>query len=227
MCTNYENFIDAEFVRLFGVSLPPDEFKQEAYPGYLAPVIRNIMRKSTDDDGTLECIAARFGLVPHWAKPEDVAKPRMPFATYNARRETVATLASYKNAWKRRQFCLIPVKSFYEPNWETGKAVRWKLSIASGEPFALAGIWERWKQGDITVESFSMLTVNADDHPVMKRMHRPDDEKRMPVILLPDEYRLWLNATADEAYLMCRQFPADQMVAEAAPIPGKAKTLVA
>ena len=217
MCTNYEPFLDPNFIARFGISLPPVEFKPEAYPGYLAPVIRNIVRKNEDAPLGRECFAARFGLVPYWAKPEDVEKPRMPFATYNARKETVGALASYKHAWKNRQFCLIPVNSFYEPSWETGKAVRWKMSLGSGEPFALAGIWERWHRNGITVESFSMLTVNADDHPIMNRMHRANEEKRMPIILREHDYDRWLNATVEEAFFLCSQFPANLMVAAASP----------
>lgn len=218
MCTNYEPYLEAEFARKFGVALPPVEFKREAYPGYVAPVVRNIIRRNDDAADGLECIPARFGLVPTWAKAEDVERPTLRFATYNARVETIGQLPSFKHAWRNRRFCLIPVQSFYEPCWETGKAVRWKMALASGEPFALAGLWERWQRDDKIVDSFTMLTVNADDHPIMRRMHRPGDEKRMPVILRPDDYDVWLNANSDQAFIMCQQFPADQMTANAAPV---------
>ena len=219
MCTNYEPYMDAAFARQFGVTLPTDEFKPEAYPGYLAPIVRNIVHKSDNEPGGLECVAARFGLVPSWAKPEDVEKPRLKFATHNARVETVGQLPSFKHAWRNAQFCLIPVQSFYEPCWETGKAVRWKMSLANGEPLALAGLWERWRRDDKIVESFTMLTVNADDHPLMSRMHRPGDEKRMPVILAMDDYDIWLNASPELTLELCQQFAAEQMTAVAAPAP--------
>ncbi len=219
MCTNYEPHMDAAFASQFGVSLPTDQFKPEAYPGYLAPMIRNIVRRSSTEPAGLECVAARFGLVPTWSKPEDVEKPRLKFATHNARVETVGQLPSFKHAWRNAQFCLIPVKSFYEPCWETGKAVRWKMALANGEPFALAGIWERWRRDNKIVESFTMLTVNADDHAIMSRMHRPDDEKRMPVILAMDEYDIWLNASPELALKLCQPYAAERMTSVASPAP--------
>jgi putative SOS response-associated peptidase YedK len=225
MCTNYEPYLDANFIRRFGAELPAVIFKREAYPGYEAPVILNIIRKGEDNAGEVECIAARFGLVPYWAKPEDAEKAKMPFGTHNARSETVGEKASFKHAWRNRQFCLIPAQSFYEPCWETGKAVRWKMSLTNGEPFALAGIWEKWQRDEKVIESFTMLTVNADDHEVMKHMHRPGDEKRMPVILIEDDYVRWLNATTEEAHQMCQTFSAERMVAIPAPLPPRAKAV--
>ena len=219
MCTNYEPYLDANFIRRFGAELPAVIFKSEAYPGYEAPVIRNIIRKVRDNAVEVECIAARFGLVPYWAKPEDAEKAKMPFGTHNARSETVGEKPSFKHAWRNRQFCLIPVQAFYEPCWETGKAVRWKMSLASGEAFALAGLWEKWQRDEKIIESFTMLTVNADDHEIMKHMHRPGDEKRMPVILTKDDYDRWLNATTEEAHRMCRTFTAEKMMSVAAPAP--------
>ncbi len=219
MCTNYEPYLEAEFARKFGVALPPVDFKRETYPGYIAPVVRNIVRRNDETPAGLECIPARFGLVPTWAKPEDVERPTLKFATYNARVETIGQLPSFKHAWRNRRFCLIPVQSFYEPCWETGRAVRWKMALASGEPFALAGLWERWQRDDKIVDSFTMLTVNADDHAVMKRMHRPGDEKRMPVLLPAEDWAHWLDATPELALKLCQQYPAERMTAVATPAP--------
>jgi len=218
VCTNFIPTAADDLV-LFGIANAPFEYKQETYPGYEAPVIRPIVRKSDGEPEGRECIPARFGLIPYWVSEEEVDKPRLKFATYNARVETVGSLASFKRAWKNRQYCLIPLLAFYEPNWETGKAVRWKIWLKDADQFAVAGLWERWRRGEKVVDSFTMLTVNADDHPVMNRMHRPGDEKRMPVILRPDDYDRWLRATPEEAFRMCQQYPAELMQAEAAPAP--------
>lgn len=60
-------------------------------------------------------------------------------------------------------------------------------------PFGVAGIYCPWRHPDgRELLSFAMLTVNADDHPLMKRFHRPEDEKRMVVILDPEDYGNWL-----------------------------------
>jgi putative SOS response-associated peptidase YedK len=63
-----------------------------------------------------------FGMVPNWADIKPARK------TYNASTETVASKTSFRNAFKRGQFCILPVNSFYEPNYETGKPVRWEIA---------------------------------------------------------------------------------------------------
>jgi putative SOS response-associated peptidase YedK len=225
MCTNFLPAVQLKYLRsIFGVDLPDFEFHAETYPGYGAPIVRNIIRHSGDEPPRRECIAARFGLVPSWSRPEEVEKPTRRFATHNARVETIGQLPSFKHAWHNSQRCLIPVEAFYEPCWETGKAVRWKMTLRDGHVFALAGIWERWHRDGKEVMSFSMLTVNADDHAIMKRMHRPGDEKRMPVIIRQEDYDRWLRADPEEARRMCQTFPAEEMIAEPAPKAGKTPT---
>ncbi len=220
MCTNYMPAVQRRYLKeRFGVDLPDFEFKPDTYPGYDAPVVRNVIRLSEGEFPRRECIAARFGMVPAWASAEDAALPRPRFATHNARVETVGEKASFRHAWKNGQRCLIPVEAFYEPCWETGKAVRWKITLRDGHVFALAGIWERWQRDGREVLSFSMLTVNADEHEVMKRMHRPGEEKRMPVIIAADDYARWLGASPEEARRLCQAYPAELMRAEADPVP--------
>jgi hypothetical protein len=83
---------------------------------------------------------------------------------------------------------LDPVREFL-PNYETGKAVGWRTDMASGEPLAIAGLWRAWEEPEGPPSlSFTMLTVNADEHPLMKRFHKPGDEKRSVVIVPPDAY---------------------------------------
>jgi len=104
---------------------------------------------------------------------------------------------------------------FYEPNWETGKAERWAIGMADGEPFCIAGLWKAWeeKQGSFSF-SFTQLTLNADEHSVMKHFHKPGDEKRSLVILPRDEWDAWLNAGEPEiARSMLNLYPAKLMKA--------------
>lgn len=89
----------------------------------------------------------------------------------------------------------------YEPSYASGKAVRWKIELVAGDPFGIACLWERWTDpasGELVV-SFSMLTVNADAHPVMRQFHKPGDEKRTPVIIAPELHDSWLSADSDQA----------------------------
>lgn len=124
--------------------------------------------------------------------------------------------ASFRSPWKRKQFCIIPAANFFEPNYETGKPVRWRIERADGGPVAIAGIWEYRRANQLL--SFSMLTINSDGHPLMQRFHKPHDEKRIVMILDPDQYQGWLDGsfvTEEDVY---RQYPAGLLVAEPDPI---------
>ena len=191
MCTNFTPTKRAQWVKeTLGVHLPTG-YPDEAYPGYAAPLV-----VKSHQTGRVACGSARFGLIPSWAKDVKISRH-----TYNARSETVAEKPSYRTAWRQRQFGLVLVDDFYEPSYESGKAVRWKIELASGDPFGVACLWDRWKDpasGDWVV-SFSMLTVNADDHPVMRQFHKPGDEKRTPVIIAPELQDAWLSADTTQA----------------------------
>jgi putative SOS response-associated peptidase YedK len=147
-----------------------------------------------------------------------------PYDTMNARAETIGEKRSFSSAWKKLQLCLIPCQSFFEPNYESGKAVRWRIGRAGNQPTAVAGLWREWEEPDGGKSlSFTMLTLNADDHPLMRRFHKPGDEKRSVVIVRPSSYEDWLSCrSTDEARSFLQLYPADEMHAEAFPLPPKA-----
>ena len=91
-------------------------------------------------------------------------------------------------------------ETLFGPDWRSGKAVPTRITLASGEPMGLAGLWAKWRspEGE-TVHSFTMLTINADEHPFMRNFHKPHDEKRSVVILPPDRYDDWLQASAGKS----------------------------
>lgn len=211
MCSNYIPASPKNLKQHFKVAPPDNEFKPESYPGYLSPIIR----LDLDDPQRMECVPACFGMVPAWADLK-LAKH-----TYNARSETVAGKPTFRHAYKKRQFAIVPADAFYEPNYETGRAVRWRIGHADDQPLGIAGIWEFRSRGpdDQPLISFSMLTINADDHPLMRRFHKPGDEKRMVVLLRPDEYASWLNAPIEQVPSFLTQFPADELSAYPDPKP--------
>lgn len=88
-------------------------------------------------------------------------------------------------------------------------------------PAAIAGIWE-FRPQDLLL-SFSMLTINADGHPLMHRFHKPDDEKRMVMILDPDHYQGWLDGSLVNEEDLFQQYPAERLVAVADPLPPRVK----
>jgi len=211
MCANYTPSRRDLLQQHFMVAPPDSEFPDETFPGYMAPFIRP--PRSDSLPGDRACALGMFGMVPHWAET------KLSRQTYNARSETVATKPSFRHAFKHRQFCIIPVENFYEPSYETGKPVRWEIASADGGPLGIAGLWEHKQDGPngLPLLSFSMLTVNADDHSLMKRFHKPNDEKRMVAILDPERYDDWLHCEVDEAegFLTC--YPAEKLTANAAP----------
>lgn len=186
MCTNFTPTQDKDWIESqFGLALP-DSFPSEVWPGYLAPII-----VKSHQSGRIACGLARFGLIPHWAKDTDIARH-----TYNARSETVSQKPSFRTAWRDRQYALLPVDHFFEPSYASGRAVRWKIELDAVGPFCIACLWDRWinpDSGEVVV-SFSMLTTHAGEHPVMQQFHRPEDEKRTPVILRPEDHHAWLGA---------------------------------
>ncbi len=211
MCSNFQPIKkqNAEWVKShFDCELPSDPWREEAYPNTPAPFVYF-------QNGVPKCGLAQFGLIPHWATD----KKKFGLKTYNARSETVAEKPSYRAAWKERRFGLVLMESFYEPNWESGKAVRWRIKRSDNEPLAAASIWERItdiETGEI-IHSFSMLTINADGHDVMKHFHRPEDEKRSIVILNNSEYLPWLTANHEEARKLLHLAPAGLLISEASP----------
>jgi putative SOS response-associated peptidase YedK len=210
MCSNYTPPKSEVVRRHFGVQNVPEDYKAETYPGYLAPIVRI----ADDGSGQLECVNACFGMVPHWAELT------LARHTYNARSETVASKPSFRHAFAKRQWCIIPAESFFEPSYESGRAVRWKIARDDGALLGIAGLWEWRPTGgpdDLPLLSFTMLTINADNHPLMRRFHRPEDEKRMPVLLDPPQYAAWLQSTGEQVPDFWRAYPAQHLISEAAP----------
>jgi putative SOS response-associated peptidase YedK len=209
MCTNFIPSQNASWVEShFGVDLPTD-FPAESFPGYAAPIIVKSQRS-----GRVACGLARFGLIPHWAKDATISRH-----TYNARSETVAEKPSFRTAWKQRQFALLPVENFFEPSYASGRAVRWKISLESGEPFCIACLWDQWRDPESgqQVVSFSMLTINADAHPVMQQFHKPEDEKRTPVIVAAEDHDAWLSADVEQATSWMNTMRMPALIAQACP----------
>lgn len=180
----------------------------ELYRDYLGPIIIG------DERGRRRGLLASFGLVPKAKMP-----PGRHFDTMNARDDTVGQLRNYRPFWLRGQLCLVPMAAFFEPNWEQEQHVRWRIGMADDSPFAVAGLYRQWEAPDGSVStSFTQLTINADDHPLMRRLHRPGEEKRSLVIVPASDYDDWLSCRDPErARGFLRPYPAEAMKGEPAP----------
>lgn len=207
MCSHYESVRDAKrLMQYFGVEQPAD-IRFDIWPTYHSTFIVRPEEVDSGDEAVPEflAISGQFGLLPGWAKD-----PTFGRRTFNARTETVAEKPSFRDAWKKGHRCIIPAEAIYEPDWRSGKAVSTKIARKDGEPMGIAGLWSTW--GKDKIGSFTMLTINADDHQLMNQFHKPGDEKRMVIILPKAAYKEWLSVPVSEAKEFFRQFPADRLI---------------
>jgi len=146
----------------------------------------------------------KWGLVPSWAKDTS-----MGARLINARSETVGEKPSFRNAFRQRR-CIIPADGFYEWQRTEGRKQPFFFFLMRDErPFGFAGLWERWKgEGGQSIDSCTILTTEANE--VLRPVH-----DRMPVILHPDEYEMWLDTDVRKLDLikeMLRPYPAREMI---------------
>ncbi|MBO0347627.1 SOS response-associated peptidase [Phormidium pseudopriestleyi FRX01] len=144
----------------------------------------------------------RWGLIPFWAK--DV---KMGAKLINARSETVSEKPSFRSPFKHRR-CWILADGFYE--WETTDSGKqpFYFQLKDGEPFAFAGLWERWQspEGE-SIESCTILTTEANE--LMSRIH-----VRMPVILSPTSRDRWLDSATppEELHPLLTPYDSQEMI---------------
>ena len=179
MCGRYRLSRRKQIVAEYFDSVPGGEDWSPHYniaPTQSVPVIRQ-----NPKEPIRELSLVRWGLIPSWAKDSSVAAKMI-----NARSEAAGTKPAYRDALKSCR-CLIPADGFYE--WQkTGNAKQpYCFEVNEGKLFAFAGIWDRWKDTNgKALETCSILTTTP--NVVTSAVH-----DRMPVILDPDSYDLWLD----------------------------------
>ncbi|ENW86262.1 hypothetical protein F906_01316 [Acinetobacter pseudolwoffii] len=189
MCSNYE-FPSKSQLSLLDLHAEQLELNMKSHVYPLAPA--PIMMRGAEG---FELDIARFGLIPFWAKELKYGRH-----TYNARTETIASKPSFRHAWKNNQFALVPMDTFYEPKYIDGKPHWFGISREDGNPFTVAAIYDDVLIEGEKIRSFSMLTINSDQHLLMKQFHHPDDEKRS-IIVIPKESRHdWLCCDHEQAH---------------------------
>ncbi|MFJ8069807.1 SOS response-associated peptidase [Peribacillus sp. NPDC096447] len=201
MCGRFTLFTDIEEIKdRFDIQGSFDEEYQFSYN--IAPS-QSVL--SVINDGAKNRLGyLRWGLIPYWAKDEKVG-----YKMINARAETIAEKASFRNAYKKKR-CLIIADSFYEWNKTPERKIPMRIKLKNHAPFGMAGIWESWKSPEgISVYSCSVITTVPNE--LMTSIH-----DRMPVILKPEDEKDWLNPTNnDPAYLQqyLKSFDSEQMEA--------------
>ena len=158
------------------------------FPRYnIAPTQPVAAVRVLPEGGGRECVLLRWGLIPSWA-----VGARAGQGLLNACSETAAERPSFRAAFRSRR-CLVPADGFYE--WQRGqrRSHAYAVRLKDEQPFAFAGLWERWLAPDgQALETVALLTTGANE--LVKRIH-----PRMPVILPAEHYEAWLDPQLTDA----------------------------
>jgi putative SOS response-associated peptidase YedK len=209
MCGRFTLTLSPEEIsRWFDIDVDVDELdlvaRYNIAPTQSIPVIRN-------DGGRNRLNIMRWGLVPPYEK-----EFKTKYLTINARDDKILESRIYKGPFMSRR-CLIPASGFYEWKRGPGKTKQpMMIRLKSGEPFAFAGIWERWldrnKPDSEAALSCSIITTRPNS--LVGQIH-----DRMPVILPPELYQAWLNPeNQDIGELKEYLLPYDPSLMEACPV---------
>lgn len=147
------------------------------------------------------------------AAPQKAGRLGKILSTNNARSDRMATAATYRDAWKAGRRCLIPAIAYHYPYWGTGQNIWWRFARKDGTPWMLAGLWSIWTDpatGD-PVPNYTMITQNANAHPLLRLMHQDErdaggnvlplekQDKRSVVPLEPADLEKWLTGSLADA----------------------------
>jgi putative SOS response-associated peptidase YedK len=178
--------------------LPPVEARYNISPTQDILAVRQVT-------GEREAALLKWGLIPSWAKDDS-----MSARLINARSETVAEKPAFREAFRRNR-CVIPADGAYE--WKRGGGGRkqpFYFRMRDGRPFGFAGLWDRWSgQDGEVIESCTILTTEANE--IFLEAH-----ERMPVILPPETYDVWLDEGVRDVELLkglLRPYPSSEMTA--------------
>jgi len=178
MCGRFAFYTPAEAAaHLFGASA-----EQELAPRYniaptqQAPVVRR------HGDGARRLESLRWGLIPFWAK-----EPGIGNRMINARAETVAEKPAFRRAF-RKQRCLVVADGFYEWQKTPGGKTPWFISLDAGRPFAMAGMWESWRESEDAAPLETCTIITTRPNAMMSALHN-----RMPAILEGAAVDRWLD----------------------------------
>ena len=201
MCGRYSQRQSAEIIaQAFQVdNVPPLKPRYNIAPTQSVPTI---LQLSTSTNRQLKML--HWGLIPSWAKDS-----KMGSKLINARAETVAEKPSFRSAFRQRR-CLVLADGFYEWQQKEDKQKQpFYFRMSDEHPFAFAGLWEHWEDKNTgkTIESCTLLTTEPNE--LMQSVHN-----RMPVILEPKNYDIWLDPEVKNPELLqpfLHPYPAEEM----------------
>ncbi len=195
MCGRFALFHSPEIlVSVFDMSLPPTiEPRDNIAPTEQALIIH-------EDTEGCKFSQAWWGRVSHWCK-----NPVIGSHMINARAERVVNKPGFCDMIKQHR-CVVPASGYYEWNHKGAESKQYYISMSDGSIIGFAGLWEQWKSPeDKIIYSFTILTTEANE--LVMPIHN-----RMPVILRPEDYSLWLNKDlhdTEQLQHLYRPFPAN------------------
>lgn len=199
MCGRFTLAVDTADLQ---AAFPETSFPAQTAPRYnIAPTQPVLLIPNTPAQ---KADFALWGLIPGWSKDPSIASRLI-----NARAETLAEKPSFRGSLKYKR-CLIPANGFYE--WKTIPGSKTKIPhyirLESGQPFAFAGLWDEWHSPDGSlIKTCTIITTEPNE--LMSTLHN-----RMPVILNPAEYHLWLDPAprrAEDLTPLLRPYPSEAM----------------
>ena len=209
MCSRFQSVTDAvAFKSSFGIAMPLREQHKNVLAGTKGVFIKKRTGPVSQDGDSLKKNVdfGFFGLSPRWADTSS------DHATYNTPYETIHKSIVFAQAWDTGKRCIIPASAIFEPDLKGGRIQEACISRVDGTPLGIAGIWWSIPSPDgRSVQCFTMLTVDAEDYPLMQSLLMPNDAKRMVVILDQHDYINWLEADVSEAAKFVQLYPATQL----------------
>ena len=192
----------------FAITLPDDAMTAlfEAVRANDLPNIPNFnvcptvqVHTVTSEDGIRRLRPMRWGFLPHWYKSLTDGP-----LLINARSETIAEKPAFRAAARDRR-CLIPATGFYEWTKDSeGKRLPWYIHSRERETLAFAGVWQVWEKGDAPLVTCAIVTTQANQ--AVAAIHH-----RMPVILGPEDWPLWLGEAGKGAATLMTAAPEDAL----------------
>ncbi|MFT3975305.1 MAG: SOS response-associated peptidase [Amaricoccus sp.] len=173
--------------------LGPEELRPNVSPTEQVPVVRS-------QDGTRSIELMRWGFIPQWYK-----SPTGGPLLINARSEKIAERPAFKESIRTHR-CLLPANGFYEWQGEKGARVPWAIHPAAGGLFAFAGLWRAWRGPNGLMPSVAIVTCPA--NAALRPIH-----ERMPVVVEPDDFALWLGESGHGAARLMEPAAEDRLVA--------------
>jgi len=197
MCVHYRPPSPAHWAELrqdlqeLGDLSPPGGLAADMWPGRAGAFLRTIPSDDEREDGghengrhaslAVRATSGRWGLISAFTSPDKLAQAKK-LSTVNARDDRVQSAWTYRNAWRRAQHCIVPAASIFEPDYRgpdgapAARSYEAEIARADGRALGIAGLWDEWQDEDGNRHlSFTMLTVNADEHALMRNYHkRPD-----------------------------------------------------